>query len=144
MDGGYKALVEDMKQVTDWAARHFEDVPIVLLGHSMGSMAARIYAQKYDWELSGMILCGSPGYWPLARPAMLVTSFLCMFNDGRMKPLYLQQYASSRFNRKFSDEGQLAWVCSDADVRMAMLSNPMTNFPISVNMMHNITGLRVA
>ena len=62
MDGGYKALVEDMKLVTDWAATHFRNVPIVLLGHSMGSMAARIYAKKYDWELSGLILCGSPGY----------------------------------------------------------------------------------
>ena len=143
MDGGYKALVEDMKMVTDWTAKHFHDVPIVLLGHSMGSMAARIYAKKYDWELSGMILCGSPGYNNMARPAMLLTGFLCLFNDGRMRPVFLQEYTSSRFNRKFVSEGRLAWICSDSEVCKDMLSNPLTNFPLTANMMHNLLGMMV-
>ena len=143
MDGGYKALVEDMKMVTDWTAKHFHDVPIVLLGHSMGSMAARIYAKKYDWELSGMILCGSPGYNNMARSAMLLTGFLCLFNDGRMRPIFLQEYISSRFNRKFVSEGHLAWICSDPEVRKDMLSNSLTNFPLTANMMHNLLGMMV-
>ena len=84
------ALVEDMKQLTDWTAGHFSGVPIVLLGHSMGSLAARIYIRKYDWELAGLILCGSPGYNGMAPVAMLLTGFMCMFNDGRMRPSFLQ------------------------------------------------------
>ena len=143
MDGGYKALVEDMKLVTDWIVKHFRDIPIVLLGHSMGSMAARLYAKKYDWELSGMILCGSPGYNKMARPTMFLTGFLCLFDDGRMRPVFLQDYISSRFNRKFSSEGRLAWVCSDANVRKDLLSNPMNNFPLTVNMMHNLLEMMV-
>ena len=143
MNGGYTALVEDMRLVTDWSAAHFRDVPIVLLGHSMGSMAARLYAKKYDWELSGMILCGSPGYNNMARPAMLLTGFMCLFNDGRMRPLFLQEYTSSRFNRKFASEGRLAWICSDVDVRQKMLANPLTNFPLTANMIHNVLDMMV-
>ena len=143
MEGGYKALVEDMKQVTDWTAKHFHDVPIVLLGHSMGSLAARIYAKKYDWELSGMILCGSPGYRRIARPTMWVIGFLCLFNDGRMRPLFLQEFTSSRFNRRFASEGRLAWICSDPEVRKNMMSNPLTNYPITADMMHNLLGMMV-
>jgi alpha-beta hydrolase superfamily lysophospholipase len=143
MDGGYKALVEDMKLVTDWAATHFRDVPIVLLGHSMGSMAARIYAKKYDWELSGLILCGSPGYNVMAPVSMILTGFLCLFNDGHLKPVFLQDYASSRFNRKFASEGGLAWVCSDSGVRNDMKTNPLTNYHITANMMHNLLLMMV-
>ena len=143
MDGGYVALVEDMKFVTDWAAHRFGGIPIVLLGHSMGSMAARIYMKKYDWELSGLILCGSPGYNRMARTAMLLTGFLCLFNDGRMKPVYLQDFTSSYFNRRFSSEGQIAWVCSDPKVRENVISNPMTNYHITVNMMHNLLQMMV-
>lgn len=143
MDGGYKALVEDMKLVTDWAATHFRDVPIVLLGHSMGSMAARIYAKKYDCELSGLILCGSPGYNAMAPVSMILTGFLCLFNDGHLKPVFLQDYASSRFNRKFASEGGLAWVCSDSRVRNDMKTNPLTNYHITANMMHNLLLMMV-
>lgn len=143
MDGGYMALVEDMKNVTDWTVEHFHDVPIVLLGHSMGSMAARIYAKKYDWELSGLILCGSPGYNVMARPIMLLTGLICTFNNGRMRPAFLQELTSSRFNRKFASEGRLAWICSDAAVRKDVIDNPLTNYSITANMMHNVLAMMV-
>lgn len=143
MQGGYMALVEDMKQLTDWTAGHFSGVPIVLLGHSMGSLAARIYIRKYDWELAGLILCGSPGYNGMAPVAMLLTGFMCMFNDGRMRPAFLQEYASSRFNKKFASEGRLAWMCSDLQERNKVISNPLNDYPITTNMMHNLLSMMV-
>lgn len=143
MQGGYTAVVEDMKLVTDWSVKHFGDIPIVLLGHSMGSMAARIYAKKYDWELSGLILCGSPGYNYMAPAAMLLTGFLCLFNEGRTRQVFLQEYTSSHFNRRFSSEGQMAWVCSDIAARNEMMSNPLTNYTLTANMMHNLLGMMV-
>jgi alpha-beta hydrolase superfamily lysophospholipase len=44
--GGYKALVDDMKMVTDWTRKSFEDVPVFLLGHSMGSLVAGTYLKN--------------------------------------------------------------------------------------------------
>ena len=46
-EGGYMALVDDMRMITEWAHETFPDVPLYLLGHSMGSLAARVYT-KYD------------------------------------------------------------------------------------------------
>ena len=143
MRGGYMALVEDMKQLTDWTASRYHDIPIVLLGHSMGSLAARMYIRKYDWELSGLILCGNPGYNNMAPVAMLATGFLCLFKDGRIRPVFLQEYASSRFNRKFASEGRLAWLCSDPAVRKGMMSNPGNDYPVTANMMHNLLSMMV-
>ena len=58
--GGYTALVEDMKLVSDWTAGAFPDTPLVLLGHSMGGMLApRIECCGGDF--AGLILlAGSP------------------------------------------------------------------------------------
>lgn len=140
-DGGYAALVEDMKLVSDWTASRFPDVPLFLLGHSMGSMAARIYAKKYDSNLSGLIVCGSPGYTPMARVGRILTGFLCLFAQGRIRPSFLQEMTSSRYNRKFASEGPLAWVCSDRTSRNEMMANPLCNFYFTANGMHNLLGM---
>ena len=141
--GGYKALVEDLKLVSDWTSEAFPDTPLVLLGHSMGSMAARIYAKKYDGVLSGLILVGSPGYTSMAKLAMLLTGLLSSFNDGRMRPAFIQESISAMYNKRFSSEGPLAWVCSDSEVRQRMLDNPKTNFIFTANGLHNLMKMMV-
>lgn len=141
--GGYAALVEDMKLVSDWTAGAFPDVPLVLLGHSMGSMAARLYTKRYDSSLSGLIICGSPGYTPMARFGRFLSGLLCLFNDGRMRPVLIQELASARYNRNFSSEGRLAWVCSNPVTRQEMLDNPLCNYSFTANGMHNLMGMMV-
>lgn len=143
-DGGYTALVEDMKLVSDWTHEVFPDAPLFLLGHSMGSMAARIYAKKYDGMLSGLIVCGSPGYVPAARIAMLLTGFLSLFDHGRMRPAFIQNRASDRYNRRFASEGKMAWMCSDPEARKEFEKNPLCNFTFTVNGLHNLLGMMVA
>ena len=142
-EGGYMALVEDMKLVSDWTIGEFPDIPLILLGHSMGSMAARIYVKKYDSEISGLILCGSPGYEPVARLAILLTGFLCLFREGRLRPAFMQKLASSKFNRRYASEGDLAWVCSDPEVCKSMQNNPKTNFIFTSNGLHNLLKMMV-
>lgn len=141
--GGYAALVEDMKLVSDWTIGEFPEVPLVLLGHSMGSMAARIYAKKYDYCLSGMVLCGTPGYEPVVKVLMPLTGLLLLYNRGRFRPAFLQHKASSRYNKKFVSDGPLGWVCSDPDVRLDMLRNPKSNFVFTVNGLHNLLRMMV-
>lgn len=142
--GGYAALVEDMKLVSDWASREFPGVPLVLLGHSMGSMAARIYAKKYDYCLSGLVLCGSPGYEPMVKAMLLITGFLSLLKEGRLRPAFLQHMTASRYNKKFEGDGPLGWVCSDPDVRREMMNNSKTNFSFTANGMHNLLKMMVA
>lgn len=142
-DGGYTALVEDMKLVSDWTSCRFPNAPLFLLGHSMGSMAASIYAKKYDDGLTGLIICGNPGYTPMARIGVILTGFLCLFNDGHNRPVLLQKMTSSRYNRKFAKEGDNAWVCSDPAVRKEIRNNPLCNYCFTANGMHNLLSMMV-
>ena len=47
--------------------RRYPDLPYFLLGHSMGSLIARLYLLDYGEKLSGCILIGTVG--PIAPPA---------------------------------------------------------------------------
>ena len=141
--GGYNALVADMKLVSDWTRKEFPDAPLFMLGHSMGSMAAILYAKKYDGMLSGLLLCGNPGYEPAVRIAMLLTGLMNLFNEGRTRLPLIQNMASGYYNRKFASEGRMAWVCSDPQVRKTLETNPLCNFSLTANGMHNLLGMMV-
>ena len=64
--GGMTALVDDVLRITDWAKTKYPGLPFFLMGHSMGSMIVRSYIKRFDKELDGLIVCGSPSKNPAA------------------------------------------------------------------------------
>lgn len=58
---GFADVVDDLVALTDHLAAEHPGVPVVLLGHSMGSFLARAYAARYGGRLDGLILSGTAG-----------------------------------------------------------------------------------
>ena len=59
-------VVEDLHAVADQARKDFPELPMVLIGHSMGGLIATRFAQTYPGELvalvlSGPVVGGNPG-----------------------------------------------------------------------------------
>jgi alpha-beta hydrolase superfamily lysophospholipase len=57
--GGWNALVDEMAALTKHARTAEKGLPLVLLGHSMGSFAAQQYLLDYSELIDGAILSGS-------------------------------------------------------------------------------------
>lgn len=137
---GYKGMVMDMKLVSEHIRSIFPDVPFYLLGHSMGSLAARIYFKYWDDQLDGLILCGTP-FNKAHRPASLFLKALCSYDGGRMRLKHIQRMSSDRFNRRFASEGSQAWTCSDPQVRKAFREDPMCGFDFTANGAYNLMAM---
>ena len=56
---GWFDMVEDLKVINDLIHAQHPDLPIVMLGHSMGSFLARHYAIDYGETINGLILTGT-------------------------------------------------------------------------------------
>ena len=56
---GDKRLVDDMHILSLIMKKRFPGLPLILFGHSMGSLCARVYASSFPDELKGLILCGT-------------------------------------------------------------------------------------
>lgn len=136
--GGYKALVDDIRSVTYWGQKEFPSLPYYLLGHSMGSLAVRIYAKQDDSALSGLIICGSPSWNPMSLVGRFLTGLFCITGFGRSRPGFLQSMTSDSYNRKFASEGPQAWTCSDPEVRRSFRENPLCNFKFTMNGANNL------
>ncbi|MGM9735554.1 MAG: alpha/beta fold hydrolase [Candidatus Cryptobacteroides sp.] len=139
--GGYEALVDDMKTVSDYAGERFPGKPLYLVGHSMGSLAARIYAKKHGSGLAGLFLCGSPAENPQAGLGMVLCKILCLLGLGHVRPKALQRMESDKFNEPFASEGPQAWTCSDPAVRQKFASDPTCNFTFTANGAYNLLAM---
>lgn len=56
---GWAGLVDDLAAVVDHAAAAHPELPLVLLGHSMGSFAAQQYVLDHSDRLAGLVLTGT-------------------------------------------------------------------------------------
>lgn len=57
--GGFPAVVDDMLRLTGIIRRNHPGLPVVLLGHSMGSFAAQLYAVDHHDRIDALVLSGS-------------------------------------------------------------------------------------
>lgn len=65
--GGFPLLVEDIYKLTSVARSEHPDLPLILLGHSMGSFAAQCYVLDHSDKIDGLALSGSGSLLGLAR-----------------------------------------------------------------------------
>jgi len=59
--GGWFAIIEDVRTLNQHIQSEFPGLPIVLFGHSMGSMIAQRYLQKWGGGLTALVLSGTTG-----------------------------------------------------------------------------------
>ena len=139
--GGAKAMVMDMEVVAKYIYQHYQDTPITLLGHSMGSLAARAFLKHNDTRLDRVIVCGSPSPNPMAPFGRAIINVMHKKDDGKRRPEILQKFTSTSYNRKFKHEGYQAWTCSDANVREQFTNDPRCNFTITVDLAKTLMDL---
>ena len=141
-EGGFTAMVDDIKAVMERMRMEHPDLPLILLGHSMGSMAVRSFAKRYDELLSGLIVCGSPSRNSGAPIGRLIARLYALLAGGKCRPRLIQRLAFGSFNRRFRHEGSPnAWVCSDPEIVLNYDQDPLCNFQFTADGFINLFSL---
>ncbi len=111
----------------------YRPLPRFLLGHSMGALAAALYAARRSFSVDGLILSGLPHSEPMVSPALFGLGVMSLFGGDASVPKGLNRRAFTRFNRTFAPEpesdGQFLWLTNDLAVRRAFAADPLCNRP---------------
>ncbi len=140
-EGGYQALIEDVHEITlevkDYAARRCgrEDLPLTLLGHSMGSLAARCYIRKYDADISKMVLTGSPAKSDKIRQGLTLLRCLKLFEGQKYRSkLAKKLIMGNNFERRFRHEKlHNSWTNSVREAVIEHNNDPLCRFNFTLS-----------
>ncbi|MEG0265576.1 MAG: alpha/beta hydrolase [Erysipelotrichaceae bacterium] len=116
-EDGVNATIEDVHQISEYIKYLYPKLPLILFGHSMGSLVVRLYTKKYDDEISGLIVCGSPSENKAIPFAKVLVKFLSIFHDDHYRSKFIQKVGFGAYNSKIHQPSSSnAWICSLEDV----------------------------
>ncbi|MEM7001911.1 MAG: alpha/beta hydrolase [Pseudomonadota bacterium] len=81
---GWNRVLADAYEINRWLAQTCPDVPLVLIGHSMGSMLAQQYVTRYGHSIDLLVLSGSPGF--KAKSINPLPGWILAFETWRVGP----------------------------------------------------------
>ena len=115
--GGADAFVRDIETVNKNIHVKYPDIPLILFGHSMGSLAVRAFAAQNDDLIDMLIVCGSPSNNPARPIGTLIAKAEKMFLGERHRSELLKWVSFGSYAMKFKEEkNPYAWICSDSEV----------------------------
>jgi alpha-beta hydrolase superfamily lysophospholipase len=140
-DGGFSTAVDDLHILTQRIREENPGLPVFLLGHSMGSLMARVYASRYGKELSGLVLTGtgrvSPPLIALVRSMARVSMKL---RGRRHRSPFLHNLVFGTLNRPFKGETGSEFICSDEEVVRAYAADPFCGNLATAEFVYELLG----
>lgn len=132
-DSGWEGVVGDIFVVNGMAKGMFPDKPVFLFGHSMGSLAVRCFAKRFDDLIDGLIVCGSPSRNPATGAGLLMTRLIASLRGYGHRPELIQKMAFDGYNKRFGTEGPNAWLSTDRKVVDEYNADPLCGYTFTAN-----------
>ena len=130
---GWNCAVEDVHNVTKYIRKQYPDLPVVLMGHSMGSFIAREVMARYGTDYAAGIICGTGGPQMPAGAGKAVATVIAAFRGKRYRSEFLKNLAFSGYNKKIKDAKTANdWLTRDEEVVKRYNADPLCTFTFTV------------
>ncbi len=133
-ENGAQGMIDDAHQVTEYIKSQYSDLPLTLLGHSMGSLVVRCYLKRYDQDVDHLIVCGSPSKNLAVRAGRVLVRAMMTFKGGRHRSKLVSHLFNRNFSKRFPNEdSENAWIVSDPAVVAAYDADAKSGFAFTLN-----------
>ena len=98
-ENGWEVNVKDLHQLITEGRKGFEQLPLIIFGHSMGTLFARSYAKRYEDEIAGLVLSGTPSENPLGGIGNVIAKMVASFKGEKHRSKLLDNMSFGSFNK---------------------------------------------
>ena len=138
---GWNLVISDALEVQARIRRQFANVPIVLVGHSMGSFIAQSFAMRHPENLAMLVLSASTfGKRSELRAANTLARGLALAGE-RARPKILNDLGFGAFNRAFRPaRTEMDWLSRDEREVDKYLADPLCGGLFTAQLWTDLTG----
>ena len=147
-EGGYKALIEDAREMISelkaYAGKRSgrEDLPCVMIAHSMGTLIARCFLRKYDDEIDRLCLLGCPSKRGGMLPGLWLSKALAAIKGGKSRSSLVDHIVGDAFEKRFKEEHTpYSWTNSDPEEVRIYLEDPLCGYSFTLNGYVNLIAM---
>ena len=131
---GYKYVIEDIHLMNQHLRKTHPELPIIMLGHSMGSFIARLYVAEHPGTVSGLIIHGTGGPNPLVGVGKSLAKLIRSFYGSHHRSNLINTMAFGSYNSKYpKEEGHNAWLTRDLSKVAGRDTDEFTSFKFTVS-----------
>ena len=136
---GADYVLNDLHKMTLIIKEKYPNIPVFLMGHSMGSFFARLYASKFPNEIDGLIACGTSGKVKGATLGLLILDILKLFKGGKStSDLAENIMCKSYFKYIPNKTSKFDWITSNEEELKKYLSNERCSIRFTVGAYHDM------
>ncbi|UQW80552.1 alpha/beta hydrolase [Staphylococcus edaphicus] len=139
-------VAEDTYEIAETMCSSYHHIPYIMIGHSMGSIVARIFAQKYPDAAQGIILTGTTQYPVyLSMPLCILLKMITIMLGKHRRLKWLNRIIYKSFNKNIDNQKTTSdWLSSDSKEVEQFIKDPYTGFLVSNQLIYQIIKQMVA
>lgn len=129
-EDGFERVVEDLKEINDFIHEQYPDIPVFIMGHSMGSFLVRRFVQRFQGVVNGAIISGTGGNPGLLGKIgkSLAKSQIRKIGKRTGSPL-MNKMTFGSYNKGVTDvQTEFDWLTSDRKEVQKYIDDPHCGF----------------
>lgn len=131
---GRKFLLKDLHIMNEIAHKEYLDLPIILLGHSMGSFLARQYAITWPQTIQGLIISGTGGPNPLVNMGIVLADVVEKVKGPRYRSKAVNAIAFGQYLKQIENPNtEYDWLSADKEIVDIYKKDERCTFIFTVN-----------
>lgn len=136
-------VVRDVHRLKKMTQEQYPGIPIVILGHSMGSFILRNYICRYGTGIQGAIIMGT-GSQPafMLRTGLMLTGIIKAFEGKKYRSPFMENMAFGAYTKRIPDQKtSLDWLSVREENVQAYIADEMCGCPFTLNGYQTLFGL---
>lgn len=142
-EGDFDKCISNLNELVELVKQENDGLPVILLGHSMGSMMSQHYITRYR-NIDGLILSGSTKSKLLFKAGSVLSAIATAFAKDKTKPCKpLFKIAFGMYNKNFKNpRTEFDWLCGNEEIVDQYLADPYCGGICSASFYKNVmTGM---
>ncbi len=130
---GWKTLVNDVEKLNGMLHEEFPDVPVSVMGHSMGSFVVRAWLADHGRNCDRFIIMGTAGSNPALGAGLAMTRMLRKRKGGHAVSKMINNMAFGSYNKRVKPaKTPFDWLSVNEENVKKYVDDPACGFPFTL------------